>query len=251
LVGLGIVDEPGARAIEPAWPVGGKSGRGPIMYLGYDARLAEIHRDVDRLLADFRGRCARAEVDALTVKRVGLPAEIIEREAELVDLVLLPHRPHFRFTTREDEPDDTVQRVLKNAPRPIVVVPATPSSPGPVVIAYDGSLEAAKALAAFEATGLAESGQVHVVCVAAPGDGGGERAERARAFLGLHRLDAEVDVLESGGSPAAVLLERVKNLHAGLVVMGAYGQPKLRELVIGSVTRSMLRACPVPVMAYH
>ena len=36
LVGLGIVDEPGIRAIEPAWPVGGKPGVDPVYYMGYE-----------------------------------------------------------------------------------------------------------------------------------------------------------------------------------------------------------------------
>ena len=41
LVGLGIVDEPGIRAIEPAFPVGGTPGVDPVYYMGYEARLAE------------------------------------------------------------------------------------------------------------------------------------------------------------------------------------------------------------------
>ncbi len=163
LVGLAIVDEPGIRAIEPAWAVGGTPGKDPVFYAGYDLRLHQIHEDVDRLLADFQTRCAQALVDALTLKRVGSPAAVIGQEAQVADLVLLPRGSRFRFTTRENEPDDTIRKVLKNAPRPIVVVPTTPAPDGPIVIAYDGSLQAARALAAFEATGLAESGQVHIV----------------------------------------------------------------------------------------
>jgi len=251
LVGLAIVDEPGIRAIEPAWPVGGTPGKDPIYYAGYESRLAEIHHEVDRRLADFRARCSQAEIDSLTLKRVGSPSAIIEQEAQVADLVLLPRGSRFRFTTHENEPDDTVRKVLKNAPRPIVVVPATPAPDGPVVVAYDGSLQAARALAAFEATGLGESGQVHIVCVAVPGNGGADRAERARQFLSLHKIDARVDVLDSSGPPAPLILQRVKELGAGLLVMGAYGQPKLREFVIGSVTRTILEACPVPLLVVH
>lgn len=251
VVGLGIIDEPGIRAIEPAWPVGGRVGQDPIMYEGYEARLAEAHRDVDRLLSALRERCSQANIASLTLARVGAPAEIIEREAQVADLVLLPHHCRFRFTNRDDDADDTVRKVLKNAPRPIVVVPSKKCAPGPAVVAYDGSMQAARALAAFEATGLAESGQVHIVCVSAPGNGGAECAERAREFLSLHRIEANVEVLTSTGPPVPLILERVEELRAGLVVMGAYGRPALREFVIGSVTRTILEACPVPVMAYH
>ncbi len=251
LVGLAIVDEPGIRAIEPAWAVGGTPGKDPVYYAGYEVRLDQIHEEVDRLLADFQTRCAQAEVNALTLKRVGSPSEAIGQEAQIADLVLLPRGSRFRFTTRDNEPDDTVRKVLKNAPRPIVVVPTTPAPDGPIVIAYDGSLQAARALAAFEATGLAESGQVHIVCVAVSGNGGALGAERARQFLSLHKIEAKVDLLESSGSPAPLILQRVKELGAGLLVMGAYGQPKLREFVIGSVTRTILEACPVPLLVCH
>ena len=59
LVGLGIVDEPGIRAIEPAWPVGGTPGVDPVYYMGYEARLAVVHRRVEQLLKQFAARCDR------------------------------------------------------------------------------------------------------------------------------------------------------------------------------------------------
>jgi hypothetical protein len=53
LQGLGVVDEPGIRAIEPAFPVGGTPGVDPIYSMGYDARLAEVQGEVDHLLQKF------------------------------------------------------------------------------------------------------------------------------------------------------------------------------------------------------
>ena len=53
LVGLGIVDEPGIRALEPAWPVGGTPGVDPVIYRGYEGRLAEVNRQVDFVLERF------------------------------------------------------------------------------------------------------------------------------------------------------------------------------------------------------
>ena len=48
LVGLAVVDEPGIRAIEPSGPVGGTPGLDPVYYMGYEARLASVHRQADR-----------------------------------------------------------------------------------------------------------------------------------------------------------------------------------------------------------
>jgi nucleotide-binding universal stress UspA family protein len=52
-------------------------------------------------------------------------------------------------------------------------------------------------------------------------------------------------------APAQVILEQVQQAHASLLVMGAYGQPALREFFFGSVTRTMLEASPVPLFLYH
>ena len=251
LVGLGIVDEPGIRAIEPAWPVGGTPGVDPVYYMGYEARLAVVHRQVEQLLEQFAARCAQAGVAHVEVKAVGSPHELIAAEAQSCDLVLLARGSHFHFTSRDDDADEILKKVLKDVPRPIVVVPATPFPDGPIVIAYDGSLQAARALAAFQTTGLGESREVHIVSVDPSAAVAAEHAERAREFLSHHQIEAVPVVLESSAPPAKVILEQIGRLNAGLLVMGAYGQPGLREFFLGSVTRTLLQETPVPLLLFH
>jgi hypothetical protein len=60
LVGLAVVDEPGIRALEPAKPVGGTLGVDPVYYMGYEARLAEVHRECDQILEQFAGAVRRS-----------------------------------------------------------------------------------------------------------------------------------------------------------------------------------------------
>ena len=187
----------------------------------------------------------------MEVKSVGSPDELIAAEAQSCDLVLLARGSHFHFTAREDDTDEILKKILKDVPRPIVVVPATPVPDGPIVIAYDGSLQAARALAAFQTTGLGESREVHIVSVAASAAVAAEHAERAREFLSHHQIEAVPVVQESSAPPATVILEQIGRLHAGLLVMGAYGQPGLREFFLGSVTRTLLQETPVPLLLFH
>ncbi len=252
LVGLAIVDESGIRAIEPLVPVGGEPGINPVYYMGYENRMAEYQRRAEGLVSAFAARCTRAGVPHEEVIGVGSPPEIFGREASARDLILLPARSHFQFTAREDAPDDgLLKRVLKDTPRPIVAVPEATPPDGPVVIAYDGSLQAERALSAFESTGLAEVGPVHVVSVAADPSEAARRAEQARQFLGVHRVPATMHIVTSAAPAAPLLLAEARRLGAGLLVMGAYGQPVLREFFLGSVTRSLLAECPIPMFLYH
>ena len=250
LVGLGIVDEPGIRAIEPLNPVGGKPGRDPVYYMGYHARMADVERQVEQRLEQFAARCVEAGTAHVEVKATGSPSELIEREAQSCDLILMPRGSNFRFTNKDDEGDETLKRVLKDAPRPMVVVPGT-CPEGPVVIACDGSLQAARALAAFQATGLGESSPVYVLSVSSQTGEAARHAERARQFLGYHKIEAIPLAPQSSVEPGTVILEQVGRLGAGLLVMGAYGQPMLREFFLGSVTRRMLAECPVPLFLFH
>ncbi|MFI5459001.1 MAG: universal stress protein [Isosphaerales bacterium] len=254
IVGLGIVDEPGIRAIEPAWPVGGTPGVDPVYYMGYEARLAGVHQQVGQLLEQFAARCALAGVAHAEVKAVGSPDKLIAAEAQSCDLVVLARGSRFHFTARDDDSDEILRKVLKDTPRPIIVVPATPCPDGPVVIAYDGSLQAARALAAFQATGLGGlggAGEVHIISVDASAAVAAQHAERAREFLGHHKIEAVPLALESSAPPAKVILEQVGRLNAGLLVMGAYGQPVLREFFLGSVTRTVLSETTVPLCLFH
>ena len=59
LVGLGIVDEPSIRAIEPAWAVGGTPGKDPVYYMGYEPRLADVNQQVGKTPGSIRGALRR------------------------------------------------------------------------------------------------------------------------------------------------------------------------------------------------
>ena len=118
-------------------------------------------------------------------------------------------------------------------------------------MAYDGSLLAARALAEFQATGLAGTGPIQLVSIAADRLGAARIAERAVDFLGFHEIRAEPFPIADSRSTSEVLLEQIRRRNAGLVVMGAYGQSPLHEFVFGSVTRSLIEHSPAPLFLSH
>jgi nucleotide-binding universal stress UspA family protein len=120
-----------------------------------------------------------------------------------------------------------------------------------VVVAYDGSLHAARALQMLQVLGLQDSQAVHVVCVD-PDQAHADRCvERAMAFLQSRDIVAQAYARATEMDPARVLLEHVHQVQASLLVMGAYGRSALREFFGGSMTCTMLRESPVPLFFYH
>ena len=57
--------------------------------------------------------------------------------------------------------------------------------------------------------------------------------------------------LDEARSLIQVILSRAADLTADLIVMGAYGHSRLRELVLGGVSRSFLQEMTVPVLMSH
>jgi nucleotide-binding universal stress UspA family protein len=241
LVGLGVIDEPAITL---------HGGAGYFKEQLDEALLHKAKVEVDRLLARFRARCAEAGVPCEVLEDVGQPCEQVLLEAQRYDLVLLGQETRFHFMT-SDAPCETLTKVLWASPRPVVVVPRRLNHARNVLVAYDGSAQAARALAAFEATGLGRGGEVHVVSVNRDPAQAARHADRAVDFLSHHGIQAVAHAVGDSRAPAERLLEEARKLEVGLVVMGAYGQSHLRDFFLGSVTRSVLKGGDRPLFLTH
>lgn len=250
VVGVGIIDEPAIRAAVPAKPVGGKPGRDAVWSLGYQQHLDDARRHVEQFLQQCAVKCAEASVACKLLEDEGIPPEQIRREAERFDLIMLGRQSHFRFETKPG-PDDTLRKVLRDTPRPVVAVPERVCAGDSVVVAYDGSLPAARALFAFEASGLGKGVEIHVVTVDTDQKDASQCAERAIAFLEGHELHATPHVVCSNRATIDELLERVEQLGPGLLVLGSYGKPMFQQFLLGSVSRKLLAECHVPMFFFH
>jgi nucleotide-binding universal stress UspA family protein len=102
-------------------------------------------------------------------------------------------------------------------------------------------------LAAFEAVLI---GARRPVLVAPKADG--TPAEALVVYLGLHGITAAAESFEGKGkSVGAALLERAEGQRADLLVMGGYGHSRLREFILGGVTRHMIAHARLAVLYGH
>ena len=245
VVGLGVIDEPNIHGGE-ALPIGAtyyKSMQGKAMF-------AEARKKVDRFLENFSLRCSNEHVAFTPLEDVGSPATQIELKSQRYDIVLLGKETHFEFETTS-RADDTLVRVLRHGCRPIVIAPLELPETRQVMVAYDGSVQAARALQAVETSGLANDREVHVLTVADSRIKAARIADRAVQFLSLHGIAARAVPLEPSGQPADKILNQVSEVKAELLVMGAFGKPTFQEFFLGTVTRQVLRSTTVPVFLYH
>lgn len=139
--------------------------------------------------------------------------------------------------------------VLFGSGRACLFVPPKGTAPrnfGTVVVGWNGSREAARAVA--EAMPFLRQASQVVVVVANEGQEPLPADDIAR-HLSRHDVATIIRVAEIEDQGAgAVLLSEVRRLGASLLVMGGYGHSRLRELVLGGATRHVLAHADIPVL---
>jgi nucleotide-binding universal stress UspA family protein len=117
------------------------------------------------------------------------------------------------------------------------------------VVAYDGGTSSTRAIEMLTRETLLLEAECHLV-MASPGDA--EHAARLEAAAGRLRAAGyqvtEQLVKAEPGHPDEVIISAVERTNADLLVMGAYGHSRIRNLIIGSTTNALLRACTAPVL---
>jgi len=161
--------------------------------------------------------------------------------------------PGFQFV------DELATTTLLSAGKPVLVVPhigAAPTFSRNVLIAWDGGREASRAIA--DALPLLErADKVNVITVHTSADdntyvGDALADSRLVGWLQSHGIRTSVEHLEvSQRSVGEALLSRAADLGTDLIVMGGYGHSRVREFVLGGVTRTMLDKMTVPVLMSH
>jgi len=145
--------------------------------------------------------------------------------------------------------------LLMSCGRPAIVLPATgqPSTfADNVVIAWDGSREAARALS--DALPLLRAASF-VTVVEVPRHPRHAETEGIdiSAYLERHGIRASFLALPrtSRQNEGTALLSHLNTLHADLLVMGAFGHTRAHERILGGVTRTMLESMTTPVLMSH
>lgn len=150
-----------------------------------------------------------------------------------------------------------IDDLLMAGGRPAIVLPyaGTVRTLGEnVLIAWDGSREAARAVAdALPLLKRARFVAVDIVERHGKHDARLSEGIDVAAWLDSHGIQASFAATPrvTGVGTGATLLNRAADLHADLLVMGAYGHARAQERVLGGVTRTMLQSMTVPVFMSH
>jgi len=180
----------------------------------------------------------------------GLLVDAIDAYAARADLVLLGKRgENVNFAT--EHLGSMLERVVRSASKPCLVTPRQFRPIDHVAVAYDGSPSCKKALEFMSKVELftAFNLQVIVVNEGRHEDDAAELLAEAELMLNRFSLYPACQVLN--GVAETAIADYVKQTKVDLLVAGAYGHTRIRELLIGSTTTALLRNCHVPVLCFR
>lgn len=180
-------------------------------------------------------------------------ATIIALHARYADLVVLGQPD----AGREGPPGrHTVEEVVLTCGRPAIVVPyiGAKAVGRRVMIAWDAGREAARAV--NDSLPLLKQADEVVVLSVNPKPGIDGHGEQPGADIALHlaRHGIKVEAQQTRSDEISIgetILSRLADAGSDLLVMGAYGHSRFRELVLGGVTRTLLEEMTVPVLMSH
>src|SRR5689334_2825791 len=217
--------------------------------------IAQERRQGEEIAATFSRMTANAafvaEWHLLKVPNVDL-ASVVMEHGRVADLIIAGQTdPDWDLSPLLDFPD----RLALESGRPVLVIPYAGryrQIGRNVVIAWKPTREAARAV--FDALPLLQGAEnVHILEVKGRGEETGLAPDTSiAAALARHGIRPMIRTSVAPDiSVGDDILSRLSDLDADLLVMGAYGHSRMREMVFGGATRTIARHMTVPTLFSH
>ncbi len=182
---------------------------------------------------------------AAFVSITGREDDLVAQQARLADLAIVPHPDGGEDVSSSD----ALHAVLFDSGRPVLIAPRVrPAAVGSrICVGWNGSAESAAAVQAV-LPWLQRADAVQVLW-SDDYQRRGPRAPELLAYLALHGVRAQTRAFKPlDREVGAGMLAAATEFGADLLSMGAYSHSRLRQLILGGVTRHVLEHAAIPVM---
>lgn len=200
----------------------------------------------DVVIATTAESANKADAATLSFESVaGREEDLVAQQSRLYDLAVVPHTE----AGEDVSSSDALHAILFDSGRPVLIAPQEPPQTigTRVCCAWNGTAESASAIAASlpwlhhaEAVQLLHSTAYHRR---------GPSVQGMLSYLRWHGIKADAREFEPiSKDVGAGLLAAVRDFDADLLCMGAYSHSRLRQLILGGVTRHVLENATIPVL---
>jgi nucleotide-binding universal stress UspA family protein len=217
----------------------------------FDAIETSLNEKADCILKDFQERCQKAGINAEVKKTIGKISSIIIEEAQGADLILMAKKGEHFHLKEGGLLGSVAEAVVRNSGKPVLVTPETFLEIESMGLAYDGSESASKALKLSLELSEQAAWPLTVVIITSDSK---KAAALSAQVEDMNQKDSEeppitdCEIINLSGKEQDEIIKFIREGAVELMVMGAYGHNRLRELFLGSTTSHVIRKSPIPVL---
>lgn len=221
------------------------------------SELAELDARKSKILqAHGRDILAAAEerlvAQGVTSPRLTLRhGSFIDTVAEVedrADLVVIGKRGETAGLA-SDHLGANLERVVRGSRHPVLVTSRAFKPVETVLIAYDGGPSAQKAIRHAAEGQLLKDLDILILRVG--NDTPANRDSLVAAAAELEKTGRRVRTVLKAGDPEDVIAETIAAENVDLLVVGAYGHSRIRQLIVGSTTTTLIRTCRIPLLMFR
>ena len=243
ITGVAIIDEPGIQSASGPVPIGGTH---------YDVKLEdqlleETQAKAKAILEGFERICDEKKINVVLHADTGSPVSELIEESKFHDFIVIGKQTSFEYDTNETY--ETLERVLKNGLIPVLAVPDSVREIKKVLVAYDNSIPASKAVHMFLLLGIWGACDITLLTVNNDAAAAQELLGNLSGFFESYRI--KPTLATRSGHPDTVVKSYIAENDIDMLVMGAYGRKSVREFFVGSVTYHLIHETEIPLFLYH
>ena len=214
-----------------------------------DAQRAKLAQKRGRaILEDAVARVSADGVEAHSKLRMGDLVETLREMETEADLVIVGKRGEAAdFATMHL--GSNLERAVRSSTKPVLVASRAFQPVKKLLVAFDGGTSALKAVDHIARSELFAGLDIHLLTVGSESTAAKRGIEGAAALLKGAGYEVTSEIV--AGEPDKVIADRAEAHDLDLLIMGAYGHSRIRNLFIGSTTTEMIRSCKVPVLLFR
>lgn len=217
----------------------------------YGAQLQQFRQILeskgDAVIQALEKECSEAGIVYETAMKMGHPSRVMLEEETKAELVVIGQKgEHADFMG--DLMGSNADRLTRHSIKPCLVTGPSFRPIRSLLIAYDGSAHASQALHEAVELAVALSASLRIITVSEGHQRPDAReiAESAMKLALAHDCEAERIIAE--GKPDDAILREAEQSDCDLIVVGAHGHGRIREMFLGSTTTYIITRSERPVM---
>lgn len=212
----------------------------------FDAIEKTLNEKADSVINNFREHCQKASLKPEIKKVMGKIDEIIIDEAHNTDFILMARKGEHVHLKEGGLLGSIAESVIRHSGKPVMITPDKFCEIESMAVAYDGSPSAKKALNISLDLSKQAIWPLTAVIITRDMEKGTRLSSEIEETARGQETDCEIIILP--GKEGSEIIKFIDNGAVELIVMGAYGHNRLRELLLGSTTSHVIQKSTIPVL---